>query len=976
MPEARLWAGSAGPNGCLNSTTRRFSAFAKGFEANPQGHALLSAVFAYSPFLTHCLLTEPQLLQQLMTDGPDKALEFVEQDLRQPMELKAVDSLAPALRVARRRAALIIGLADLSGLWPIEQVTAALSAFARTALSAAVAHVLRVHAARGDLKLPHPDDPCRDSGYILLGMGKLGAGELNYSSDVDLIVLYDSDKVCYRHERGPQEGYVRITRDLVRLLDERRAEGYVFRTDLRLRPDPSSTPLALPVTAALTYYESLGQNWERAAMIKARPVAGDLAAGDAFIEEMRPFIWRKNLDFWAIQDIHSIKRRIHAHKGGATIALAGHNIKLGRGGIREIEFFAQVHQLIWGGRLTILREPATLAALDALATEERITRQACDDLSAAYRYLRQLEHRLQMVDDRQTHSLPEQPEALAAVAGFMGYPDLEAFETELMGHLRCVERHYAALFEDTPEEKDDEALLLTGAEPDPETLTRLKVLGFAEPEQVVQLVRRWHSGRYRATRSTRSREFLTEMAPPLLSALARTANPDRALILFDRFLAGLPAGVQLFAMLCANPRLLNFLVEVIGGAPAIAERLSQKPDLLEAVLTPEFFEPLPERAVLTEELGDWLSQARDFQDVLDLTRRWNNDQRFRVGSQILHNSCDVDESGRAFSAIADAVLKNIGRPVSEAFAANHGRVADSQFVVLALGRLGAEQLTVASDLDLIFLYDLPEGANPNATQSDGPKALDATTYFARLAQRYINALTAPTGEGLLYELDMRLRPSGRSGPIAVTLQHYVRYQEEQAWTWEHMALTRARVVFGDPALAARIEQAVLAILTAPRDPDKLLHDVADMRRRLLEDRGTDNPWQIKNPRGGMVDLEFLSQYLQLRHAHDAPAVLSRSAAGAFAKLADAGLLGGKEAETLIAGTRLLRQVEGALLLTYGPGFDETEAPEGVKQQLAQMAGLDDFAALRAELVSAQQQAYDLFRKYIEEPAAKLGNPDE
>ncbi len=941
------------------------AAFAQDLAEDPAGRRLLEVLFANSSFLTHCVLRDIGFFAHILKREPDPVLcqlvDSLKGDLAGETDRAKVVS---ALRVARRRNALLVGLADIADGWPPERVTEALSAFADAALGAAVSHLLLRAAELGDLVLPDPENPENDCGYTVLAMGKYGARELNYSSDVDLIVVFDPEKADYRGRQSPQEAFVRMTRDLVTILQERTGEGYVARVDLRLRPDPGAMPLAISYNAAMTYYESMGQNWERAAMIKARPVAGDLALGAALLAELEPFVWRKHLDFWAIQDIHSIKRQIHSHKGGGEIALAGHNIKLGRGGIREIEFFAQTQQLIYGGRDPRLRPPRTVEALQALAGAGRIDRETAGALAEAYGFLRRLEHRLQMVDDQQTHSLPRDAAGLAQVAAFMGYHDIAAFRDALFHQLRRVERAYAELFETAPPLSGPGNLVFTGAEPEPGTVATLEAMGFTDAAKVFSLVRAWHHGRYRATRSTRAREILTELMPGLLEALGKTPSPDVALAKFDEFLAGLPAGIQLFSLLHANPQLLDLLAQVMGGAPALAEHLTRRPGLLDAVLTPGFFEPVPPRAALIQELEGALARARDFQDVLDLSRRWANDRKFQAGTHILRRTAEIEESGRVLSDIADAVIATLAEPVLAELVRVHGRIPGPGLAVLALGKLGSREMTVASDLDLIFIYD----AEPAAEASDGAKPLPVSQYYGRLAQRFINALTALTGEGRLYDIDMRLRPSGNAGPIAVTLNAFRQYQESSAWTWEHMALTRARVVAGEPALAGRIEAAVAGVLTAPRDPDRLLVDVAEMRERIAGEHEAGSLWQVKYLRGGLVDLEFLAQYLQLRHGAAHPKVLDRSSQGAFAKLAEAGLIGASLAGRLIEATQLMRQVQGYLRLTTSGDLDGEAAPEGLRAALAEAAGAPDFAALTDTLITTAQVAHEAFVEIIEEPA--------
>ncbi|WP_282606278.1 bifunctional [glutamine synthetase] adenylyltransferase/[glutamine synthetase]-adenylyl-L-tyrosine phosphorylase [Pelagibius sp. Alg239-R121] len=941
---------------------------AEALPASDSGKPLLDAVFANSPFLTHALTSDIGTFFSVLTHGPSKVLSELLDGLKNDLSTTAtLASLSEGLRVSRRRMALVTALADLCGFWNDKEVVEALSDFADASLSAAIGHLLRAAHQRGELQLPNPDEPEKDCGYVVLAMGKLGAGELNYSSDIDLVVLFDRDKVDYLHHRGPQEGYVRLTQELVRLLQDRTKDGYVFRTDLRLRPDPSATPLAISLQAALTYYESLGKNWERAAMIKARPCAGDLALGEMFLRELHPFVWRKHLDFAAIQEIHGIKRQINAHKGSDAIALLGHNVKLGRGGIREIEFFAQTQQMIWGGRDVRLRNAKTVATLKDLVETGHLDQEASEQLTTAYWFLRRVEHRLQMVDDQQTHNLPKDEEGLAEIGAFMGYDDSQAFRDDLLKQLRCVEEHYARLFEDDTAQKSDVSLIVTEGEPSEAVLETLENMGFSDGSKVFHLIRGWQHGRYRATRSPRAQRILGELLPSLLRALGETAQPDFALTKFDSFLGGLPAGVQLFSMLSANPTLLGLIAEIMGGAPVLADRLSQNSGLLDAVLTPGFFDPAPDVEVLEADLKATLGRARDFEDVLDLSRRWANDHRFQIGVHILRHTGDAQETGESLSNVADAIVRGLYHPVLEELAVRHGRLNGPDMAVISMGRLGAQEMTVSSDLDLLCLYDPP----PDGTESDGARPLDPGVYFVRFTQRLINALTAPTGEGRLYEVDMRLRPSGNAGPVASSLSGFVKYQESSAWTWEHMALTRARVIIGDSALKGRFETAVRKILCQKRDPVKLLCDVAEMRERIERERRAKSPWDSKHFRGGLVDIEFLVQYLQLRHAADFPEILSPSSQTSFAKCSEAGILSAKDAGQLIATHRLLREIQGLLRLTVGDSFEEETASDDLKIALCRATGFEDFQSLKKAMIEQTDACYEIYQEIIGRPYAKL-----
>lgn len=942
--------------------------FMRDLAADAAGRRLLTTLFGNSPYLTHCCFREPALLARLWRQGV--AATFAELISRLNRDLAPTtphDALAAEFRRLKRGAALTIAIADIAGLWPLEQVMAALSAFAESTLALATRHLLLAAAERDVLVLRHGDDPARDSGFIVLAMGKLGAGELNYSSDVDLVVLFDPEKARVVGDIDAQTLFTRVTQDLVRLMAEHTDEGYVFRIDLRLRPDPGSTPPALSLPAALTYYEGAGQNWERAAFIRARPVAGDLDAGRDFLAALTPFLWRKYLDFAAIQDIHSIKRQIHTQRGGATVAVAGHNIKLGRGGIREIEFFAQTQQLIWGGRQPELRQRRTIPALDALAAAGHISRQTAGDLAEAYGFLRRVEHRLQMIDDAQTHTIPEDADGLRHLALFLGYVTPDAFAADLTRRLTIVESHYANLFEETPSLSAPGNLVFTGTEDDPETLRTLAQLGFKEPGTVAAIVRAWHHGRYRATRSQRARELLTELVPVLLRSFGASAAPDAAFIRFDHFLGRLPAGVQLFSLLHQNPPLLDLVAEIMSAAPTLAETMMQRPGVLDAVLAAGFFDPLPPCTGLTTDLGRLLDRARHAEEVLDFARRWVAERKFQVGVQVLRHRLDGEAAGGAFADIAEATMAALLPRVATEFARVHGTVGRGAVAVLGLGKLGSREMTFASDLDLILIYDAP--AEMESIGSS--QALAAPAYYARLSQRFINAVTAATAEGRLYEVDMRLRPSGTAGPVATSLEAFHRYHRELAWAWEQMALTRARPIAGDHILSARVMAEIRSVLVRPRSTPILARDVVEMRARIADAHRNPSPFDVKHRRGGMVDIEFIVQYLQLRDAARAPEVLHANTRAALTALAAAGALAPADADTLIRALTLWRNVQGLLKLTVPEPFDEAGTPAAVKDLISRGAAAIDFATLKQDMDAAARAAHDLFHRLVETAAAKM-----
>jgi glutamate-ammonia-ligase adenylyltransferase len=951
------------------------------FAASAEGAALLAAMGGHSSYLGDLAVRESATLLRLAERGPDAAFALAVDPLGRADPDAGRPQVAALLRQAKRQAALIAAAADLAGLWPLDRVTGALSDLADACTDYACAHLLREAQARGELKLAgggarhDPRATGRGSGLVVLGMGKLGGRELNYSSDIDLMVLYDPLAAAYDADRAGAI-YVRLARDLVRLLEDRTEDGYVFRTDLRLRPDPAATPLAVSLPAAITYYESMGQNWERAAMIKARPVAGDRALGDSFLREIRPFVWRRHLDFAAVADIHSIKRQIHAHKGArgahARVQVEGHDVKLGRGGIREIEFSTQVLQLIWGGRDPVLRDPTTLGALAALVSAGRIERRTAADMADAYVFLRNVEHRLQMVADRQTHRLPEDAAGLARIASFLGFEGADAFAAALTGHLTRVERAYAGLFEAAPDlgtsgEGAGGSLVFTGVEDDPETIKTLRRMGFQNPQAVGATVRAWHHGRTRATRSERARELLTEIMPALLGAFGKQPQPDQALLRLDAAFARMQAGVQALSLLHRNPALLDRLAFVLGAAPALADHVAHSAAALDALLSGT----LAADTDAVTPLPALVKEARFFEEALDATRRVVTERRFEIDAAALEGRMDVDAAGIARSDLADAAIAALLPRIAAEFAQRYGKVKGGALGVVALGKLGARDMLPASDLDLILIYDHPEDA---LESTGGAKQLPPSQYFGRLANQVVAALTSPGAEGKLFEVDMRLRPSGSKGPVAVSLAGFARYQAESAWTWERMALTRARFVAGAPGLKRKVEAALKAARTRPADAAQVLADAGAMRARMLRDLPAEGPWDVKLMPGGVVETEFVAQALQVAHGHRLPAVLSPTTRVALRNLAAAGLLTEAEAATLTEADRLWRAILAHLRLTVGR-WGEEALPEAVAGGLLAAVGKQlpeppvDHAALRTQMRAVAEAVRAVFVRRIGLPDA-------
>ncbi|MDQ6436907.1 bifunctional [glutamine synthetase] adenylyltransferase/[glutamine synthetase]-adenylyl-L-tyrosine phosphorylase [Mesorhizobium sp. LHD-90] len=922
----------------------------------------LSAVFDLSDFMRDCARRRPEMLDGLFDRGIEDRLAEVEAAARQLPFIVGVTekSLMTDLRRLKLEAHFLIALDELAGMVGPDVTVRRLSALADACANAAIDFLLRDAHDSGKLKLPDPARPGEGSGWIVLGMGKLGACELNFSSDIDLVVFFEPEAPAVIDPLEATDLFSRLTKRLVRILQDRTEAGYVFRTDLRLRPDPGSTPLAIPVEAALNYYEGRGQNWERAAMIKARPVAGDLEAGKAFLRELQPYVWRKYMDFAAIADVHSIKRQIHAHKGHGEIAVKGHNVKLGRGGIREIEFFVQTQQLIAGGRFPELRGRETVPMLGELARRGWITAEARDALTKQYWFLRRVEHAIQMVADEQSHTLPEDDDGLERIARMLGFADAEAFSDAFRASLHEVERHYAALFEAAPQLSAGVGnLVFTGDVDDPDTLRTLERLGFHRPSDMCRVIRTWHFGRYKATRSAEARERLTELTPALLEAFGQTKRADEALLRFDAFLAGLPAGIQLFSLLQSNPALLKLLATIMSSAPALAAIITRRPHVFDGLLDPALLAELPSRDYLAGRLATFLQGTTVHEEVLDRLRIFASEQKFLIGVRLLAGAIDSPRAGRAFSHLADLSIGAALDAVMVDFAMRHGKVPGGRVAILGMGKLGSRELTAGSDVDLILLYD----HDADAEESDGEKGLAPSHYFARMTQRLIAAVSAQTAEGVLYELDLRLRPSGNKGPVATHVDSFKKYQRNDAWTWEHMALTRARPIAGDADLCAEVETEVEEVLVLPRDAGKVFREAVEMRALIEEEKPPRDFWDLKLVPGGLIDLEFIAQCASLTGNADVRAGRATATADILSRLsprfADA-----QVRQELCDAWALYQALTQMIRLCLTGPFERKEAPPGLIDLLIRVTDLPDIGVLEAHVKETAQRVRSHFDRLL------------
>jgi glutamate-ammonia-ligase adenylyltransferase len=932
---------------------------------------LLLGLADHSPYLWTLIEEDPGRLARLLGEQPAVSLDALIATISARRDDDEA-ALMRALRRAKREAALLVALADLGGVWSLVEVTEALSRFADEAVVAALRFMLRDYARSGRLVLDAgAADIERDCGLVVLALGKHGGRELNYSSDVDLVVFFDETANAAPAGVEPTPLFARLTKAMARLLQEHTGDGYVLRVDLRLRPDPGATAVAMAISSAYAYYETLGQNWERAAMIKARPVAGDKAVGEKFLRDLAPFIWRKYFDYAQIADVHAMKRQIHAFHGHEEVTAAGHDVKLGRGGIREIEFFVQTQQLIFGGRRPRMRGARTLAMLTELKDDGWVSAEAARELAAAYDFLRRVEHRLQMIADEQTQRLPEDERELARFAKFCGYDRLERFADELIGHLRRVETHYARLFENAPGlDAQVGSLVFTGVVDDPETLQTLRRMGFREPERAAETIRGWHFGRRAAVRSARAREALTEVMPALLEAFAASGDPDAALATLDSALARMIAAVELFSILRSNPEVRQLVADILGGAPRLAQVIATRPHVLDALIDPARGVQFDERA-LSGRLEAFLAGAATFEAMLDRVRDFAAEDMFLIGVRLFSGALDPDRAGRAYSALAQAIIGALLDRVTASFAAEHGEIPGGRVAVVGMGKLGSREMTAASDLDLILIYDFPPGA-----ESVGAKPLPAGLYYTRLTQRLISALTAPTKAGRLYEVDLRLRPSGRKGPLATQFQGFVTYQRQEAETWEHMALTRARVIAGDSGLAKEIERTIAGVLRRPRDREALAGEVRAMRALIAQEKGDDNPWDLKLASGGLLDIEFVAQFLVLADSKAHPKIRDVSTRAFIARAGAEGVIAPEQARALTEAHRLFTDATQLMRLAVDGPFDPSKTAGGVTRRIAASAGLPDIGALAGAIEEARDEAQAAFDAILAGTSARAAERGE
>ncbi len=832
----------------------------------------------------------------------------------EPPPAPSPEELARLLRVFKRRRILLIAARDLLGRSTLVETMAALSELAEDALEIAVAAV-RAHlvAAHGDVVVDG-----RPLGFAVLGMGKLGGGELNFSSDIDLIYVYgDGGGETSGGPRGVlsvREFMSRLAEGVTRALHHSTDDGFVFRVDLRLRPEGTNGPIVNSVANALLYYESWGQTWERAVYLKARPVAGDRAVGETLLAELEPFVHRRYLDYATIEDLTQMKAKIaRALAAGVD---KGINVKLGRGGIREVEFVIQSLQLIHAGKDERIRDRNSLAALARLAEARYLAPDESARLADAYRFLRDVEHKIQLVDERQTQVIPAGVGEVQ-LARRLGYREHDAaaalarFQADLRRHMDAVAATFAASFYDsraTIAEADDgrAAGLLAGLDDAVGAERELATLGFRDPATAREHLVLLRDGAPSARATPRRKQLLMAVAPALLGEVTRAPDPDLALRHLASFLMAIGARSSFLALLAENPATLRVLVRLFGSSEFLSQILIRHPEMLDNLVRADLVRLEVSKPELAREIRGVIDATEAYEGRLDALRRLRHEQFLRIGINDLDNLLAFHEVSSQLSDLADVCLEAAWRVADEETRRRYGlATAPGRFVVVGLGKLGARELTYNSDLDLIFIY-VPGGT--------GAGAVSVHEFFTKLAQTLMTTLQVQTREGRMYRIDTRLRPSGNQGPLVSSLESFARYHAGSSQLWERQAMIKARAVAGEPDLGGEVEAIIERFVYARALSDHEVGEIHRLRMRMERELAGDErvEFNVKTGRGGLLDIEFMVQMKQLLHGADLPAVRRRATRHALAALAAAGVVPADEAAALEESYAFLRALTNRL----------------------------------------------------------------
>lgn len=906
------------------------------------------ALAGNSPYLASVITQYPDFFVRLFSQELEASLLELEAGIAEAAKEPQREIFMATLRQLRHQWILVLACFDWLADTPAKSISIYLSALADHAIQSASHFALRAANRKGVIHLPTAENgEFTGTGLLILAMGKWGACELNYSSDIDFIVCFDPDQLDYHGRQTKQHFFNQLTQEICCLLQDRTRNGFVFRTDLRLRPDPRSTPLAVNLNSAIAYYETTGQNWERAAMIKARPVVYDAPVAQRFQQAMQAFIWRKHLDFSAIADIDSIMRQISARQEKLS-SVRGYNVKLGQGGIREIELLIQTKQLVWGGRDDTLRTRASAESLDALGDAGHLTRDTVHFLTKAYWFYRRIEHAIQLERDQQNHTIPDSDVGLSRLSAIMGFNDIAAFETAVIDTSERVHHIYVTNMQGRPSLSLGGNLVFTGVEPDPDTISTLSRLGFDQPVMVCERIQQWHRGDRRATRSAKARALLTEITPALLKALSETANPGEAFLRFDEFLGRVPVGVQIFSLLSTHAEILETLCLILGSAPALGETLTQHPALLDFLVSRQS-ELLPFPA-LSRACSHHMARQPNMEEKLRFLRRFKQEEQFKIGLCTLKDAIDIDTAMKQLSALAEVILHHAIEQVRAEFTEHYGTIPQANFAVLALGKLGTGELTFHSDLDVILLYNGDE-----SIPSDGAKSLYLTAYYQRFASRLTTALTSLMQEGVLYDLDLRLRPGGVSSPLATSLKRFDSYFDQDGWDVEALALTRARVLYAtSPAFQQKLEASLLSILDRGYDAKKLATGISQLRERITAQFPTSDPFNVKYISGGLMDLSLTAQYWRLIQPAWFQGKQALCCDEVFAELKEQQAISSGDADQWTASYRFQRKVQHMLRLCSVEQSLTPDSPTSLLNLISCLCNQPDFASLKNELTKHQK----------------------
>jgi len=846
--------------------------------------AALTRLWACSQFCAEQCRRDPQGLQALLESG-ELVRDYApgELEARMTQSLRETDDEAQMMRRLRRlrqHEYLRIAWRDIVMVQPVEQVLAELTEVAEACIRAALGWLEA--ALRAQWGVPRGEDG-QPQTLVVLAMGKLGGRELNFSSDVDLIFTYpQTGQTDAPRPVEKERFFLRLAQRLIKALHEPTADGFVYRVDTRLRPFGDSGPLVLSFGALEAYYERHGREWERYALIKARPISGDPQAGTQLMQRLLPFVYRRYLDFGAFESLREMKTLIAQQvqrKGWAD------NIKLGPGGIREIEFIVQLFQLIRGGQERELRERSLLPLLNRLGARGELSPQAVARLGEAYRFLRRLENRLQQVADRQTHELPRDPLEQARIAYGMGYADWARLRHDLDQHRQQVHAEFAQIFSAPQTEAgangphDELALVWSGELPTAEAVAILEKAGFRQTEIVREALHALRASVLYQGLTDTARRRLDHLMPLLLTQAGQTAAADFALPRVLRIVEATARRSTYLSLLSEHPQALCNLVRLCAASPWLSEYLAQHPILLDELLDMASLQANPGRAALREELAGMLADADDLEVQMDVLRRFHQINELRIAAADLLGGLPLMRVSDRLTELAEVIVQAVLELAYAQLLPHYGQpgcVVDgehctAQFAIIAYGKLAGLELGYGSDLDLIFLHD----SSGQDQHTEGPQVLENGVFFARLVQRIIHLLTTRTAAGMLYEVDTRLRPSGRAGLLVSSIEGFADYQRHHAWTWEHQALVRARPVAGDADLAEKFNTARAAVLTQPRDPRQLRTQVREMRERMRAslDHSHGQQFDLKHGQGGITDIEFMVQYSILRWAHEQPDLL-------------------------------------------------------------------------------------------------------